>query len=301
MVHDIFALSTRLKLPAIIQSEAAECGLACLAMVAGFHGYKTDLLTLRQRFATSLKGMTLADMVGIADVLGMAARGLRLEPEEMGELKLPCVLHWDMNHFVVLAELGREGVVIHDPARGRREVSWAEVSKHFTGIALELAPTPAFRKAEEKQNIPLRMLLADMPGLGHAVWQIFLLALVLEVLAILSPMLTQWMVDGVLVSADRELLKVLVAGSLVLVLTQLPSQGDQNFVRQRLAANAKKPGFPGFFVNSCQISFWTGLPACSWRSTASWRAIRHRRFRSGARRSGDDGRSCLDSWSCLPE
>lgn len=209
------------KLPVLLQSEAAECGLACLAMIAGFHGYRTDLLSLRRRFTTSLKGMTLADMVGIADTLGLAGRGLRLEPDEMSALALPCILHWDMNHFVVLTEVDHKGIVIHDPARGRYHLNWMEVDGAFTGIALELTPTPTFRKAEVKQAIPLRHLLADMPGLWHAAWQIFMLALILEVLAILSPMFTQWMVDGVLVSADRELLKVLVAGSVLVVLVNV--------------------------------------------------------------------------------
>lgn len=209
------------KLPILLQSEAAECGLACLAMIAGFHGYRTDILTLRRRFSTSLKGMTLADMVSIADTLGLAGRGLRLEPQEMQALKLPCVLHWDMNHFVVLAEVGRKGIMVHDPARGRRQLDWSEVDKSFTGVALELTPTQAFKKAEIKQYIPLRSLLTEMPGLGHAAWQIFMLAFILEILAILTPLLTQWMIDGVLVSADRDLLKVLVAGSIVLVLVNV--------------------------------------------------------------------------------
>ncbi|MEC5205318.1 ATP-binding cassette subfamily B protein RaxB [Vogesella perlucida] len=206
------------KLPVLLQSEAAECGLACLAMVASFHGYRSDLLTLRCRFSTSLKGMSLVDMVSIADTLGLAGRAFRLEPDEMRELVLPCVLHWNMNHFVVLAKVHRKGITVHDPAHGFRQIEWSEVDKAFTGIALELTPTPAFRKAEIKQNIPLRGLLKDIPSLWHVAWQIFMLALILEILSILSPMLTQWMIDGVLVSADRELLKVLVIGSVALVI-----------------------------------------------------------------------------------
>lgn len=218
---DIHTLFGPRKLPVMLQTEAAECGLASVAMVAAFHGYQSDLLTLRQRFPTSLKGMTLADMVRIADSLCLSSRALRLELDEMGQLKLPCILHWNLNHFVVLAKVEKGGIVIHDPATGRLHVKWEEVSRSFTGIALELNPTAQFRKAEVKQQVPLRSLLSGLSGLRHTVLQIFLLALVLELLAIVSPLFTQWMVDGVLLSADRDMLKVLVAGSLLVVISQV--------------------------------------------------------------------------------
>jgi ATP-binding cassette subfamily B protein RaxB len=86
----------------ILQTEAAECGLACLAMVAGAHGLDTDLATLRQRFSVSLKGATLVDLVRIADALKLQSRAVRAELDELPQLPTPCILHWDMNHFVVL-------------------------------------------------------------------------------------------------------------------------------------------------------------------------------------------------------
>src|SRR6185503_13862557 len=93
------------RLPVILQTEAAECGLACLAMVAGFHGLRTDLSTMRRRFSVSLKGATLKNLIEIAKALQLASRPLKLDLEHLKALKLPCVLHWDMNHFVVLESL----------------------------------------------------------------------------------------------------------------------------------------------------------------------------------------------------
>jgi len=209
------------RLPVVLQTEAAECGLAALCMVAGFHGYRTDLLSLRQRHGTSLKGMTLADMVRIADQMGLASRALRLEPEEMHQLGRPCILHWDMRHFVVLASVEHTGIVIHDPACGRRHVPWIQVSRSFSGIALELIPTEQFCIRTEKRNLPWRDLLAGARGLRHSLWQIFMLAFVLELLALISPLFTQWLVDGVLLSADRDMLALLVVGFLLVVLGQV--------------------------------------------------------------------------------
>lgn len=81
------------RLPAVLQTEAAECGLACIAMVAGYFGWHGDLAELRRRFGLSLKGATLKDLVATADRVGFASRPVRLELEELSLLKTPCVLH----------------------------------------------------------------------------------------------------------------------------------------------------------------------------------------------------------------
>ena len=209
------------RLPMLLQTEAAECGLACLAMVASHHGHRSDLPTLRQRFSLSLKGVTLADMVAMAGRLQLNARALRAELEHLPDLQLPCVLHWDLNHFVVLKQVRRGGVVIHDPARGVRRMPLAEVSRHFTGVVLELAPQPDFRRRTERQAVTLRQLLGRVTGLKRSLLQIFTLALALEAFLLLTPFFMQWVVDGVLVSADRDLLVTLGIGFGLLVLIQV--------------------------------------------------------------------------------
>ena len=138
--------SGRHKLPLILQSEASECGLACLAMIASFYGRRIDLNTLRRQHLFSLNGVTLKSLVEIARHLRLASRAVRLEPEHLKQLKLPAVLHWDMNHFVVLKSVKKSGLVLHDPASGEKRMSWAEATKHLTGVALELTPTSDFER-----------------------------------------------------------------------------------------------------------------------------------------------------------
>jgi ATP-binding cassette subfamily B protein RaxB len=209
------------RLPMMLQTEAAECGLACLGMVAAFHGLRTDLPTLRQRFALSLKGATMADLVRMAEQLQLNPRAVRAELEHLPQLELPCVLHWDLNHFVVLASVRGNTAVIHDPARGVRRVSIAELSRHFTGVVLELTPQADFRPRTEEQEVTLRQLLGRVTGLKRSLLQIFLLALALEAFVLLSPFYLQWVVDGALVSADRELLVTLGIGFALLVAIQV--------------------------------------------------------------------------------
>ena len=212
---------TRRRLPMILQTEGAECGLACLAMIAARHGFDSDLATLRRRFSVSMKGATMADLVRVAGQLHLNPRAVRVEMEHLPQLELPCVLHWDLNHFVVLKEISGGRAVIHDPARGVRRLPMDEVSRHFTGIALELTPEADFRPGVEKQTVGLRQLLGRVSGLKRSLAQIFLLALALEAFVLLTPFYLQWVVDGVLVSNDKDLLVTLGIGFGLLVLIQV--------------------------------------------------------------------------------
>lgn len=210
----------RRRLPVILQTEAAECGLASLAMIARYHGHDVDLPSLRRKHSTSLKGANLARVMELAAQLGFETRPLRLELDELPELKTPCILHWDLNHFVVLKWAGQQGAVIHDPARGVRKLSNAEISKHFTGVALECTPSADFKPVKARESISLRALTGKIKGLPRALIQIFALALALEVFALVGPFYMQWVLDQVLVSADKSLLALLGIGFIAVVIFQ---------------------------------------------------------------------------------
>jgi ATP-binding cassette, subfamily B, bacterial CvaB/MchF/RaxB len=206
----------------ILQTEAAECGLACLAMIANYHGYQTDMHTLRQRFALSLRGATLKQVMDMAQGLKLSARPLRLDLKEMNQLQLPCILHWELNHFVVLKKVlsNNKSVIILDPARGERTIGADELSKCFTGVALELAPMADFVQKKEQRTIKITQLLGKVVGLKRSLVQIFALALALEAFAIVSPFFMQWVVDGAIVAADSNLLTLLCIGFGLLMVIQ---------------------------------------------------------------------------------
>ncbi len=204
----------------ILQSEVAECGLACLAMIASAHGTAVTLPELRRRFPAALKGMKLRDVLEVAAGLGFSGRPLKLELSSLGKLALPCVLHWDMNHFVVLTRVRRDAVTVLDPAVGERRLSLDEVSSHFTGVAVELTPNAEFKPAAPPPRVSLGALTGKVLGLHRSLTQIALVALVLELFAIVAPLCNQLIVDDVLTSGDRDLLKVLIAGFGLLLVTQ---------------------------------------------------------------------------------
>jgi ATP-binding cassette subfamily B protein RaxB len=226
----------RARVPLLLQSEAAECALACLAMVVGAHGLRTDLATLRQRFSLSLKGATMADLVRMAGELRFNPRALRVEPQQLEQLALPCVLHWDLNHFVVLTEVKGQTFTLHDPARGLRRLKLSELSEHFTGVALELTPGADFAPKVERQAVKLSQLVGPVRGLKRSIGQIVLLALALEAFVLGSPFLLQWVVDDVVVSNDRDLLLTLGIGFSLLVLLQVTAAALRSWAVLHLSA-----------------------------------------------------------------
>ncbi|PWB78825.1 MAG: ABC transporter [Methylocystaceae bacterium] len=209
------------RLPVILQAEAAECGMACLAMILGYYGHLVDLGTLRRRQLISLKGSTMRDLIVLAGSVGLATRALRLEIQDFPRLRKPCVLHWGLNHFVVLDSVGKKSITIHDPARGRRTVSLDEVSREFTGVALEAAPSASFIKKDERNSLRLRHLFGNMSGFGASLVQIFLLSLGIELATLLMPIGSQIIIDEVIISADRDLLLIVALGLGLLLLVNL--------------------------------------------------------------------------------
>lgn len=217
---DALQFGWRRRLPVMLQTQAAECGLACVGMIASYHGHDLDLVSLHRRFSPSLKGATLDDVMLIASRLDLTSRALRLELDELGKLRLPCILHWDMSHFVVLKSVSRGKITIHDPARGAYDVPLAEVSDHFTGIALELMPSPSFTRTKARESISMANLVGSVTGIRAAFAQVLLLSVALEVFGIVTPFYMQWVMDQVLVSADADLLTLLAVGFLLVVLFQ---------------------------------------------------------------------------------
>lgn len=243
----------RRRVPMVLQTEAAECGLACLAMVAGAWGLDTDLPTLRERFHLSMKGATAADVCDMGAALHLAPRALRAELDQLEQLCLPCVLHWDLNHFVVLIALKGQQATIHDPARGVRRMSLSALSPHFSGVALEFAPTADFVPRRERQPIRIHDVLGRVTGLKRAIGQVLVLALGLEVLMLLSPFFLQWVVDGVLVTGEREFLVTLGVGFGGLVLLQAMTSAARSWAVLHLSSTLKLQWLGNVFAHLLRL------------------------------------------------
>ncbi|HHJ4611919.1 TPA: peptidase domain-containing ABC transporter [Raoultella ornithinolytica] len=208
----------RRRVPVIHQTETSECGLACLAMICGHFGKNIDLISLRRKFNLSARGENLAGINSIAEQLGMVTRALSLELDELGALKTPCILHWDFSHFVVLVSVKRNRYLLHDPARGRRNVGLEEMTRYFTGVALEVWPGSEFSVETTQNRIHLRSLINSIYGIKSTLAKIFCLSVVIEAINLVMPVGTQLVMDHAIPAGDRGLLTLISAGLMFFIL-----------------------------------------------------------------------------------
>lgn len=217
-IINLLDLRWQRRVPVIHQTETAECGLACLAMICGHFGKNIDLIYLRRKFNLSARGATLAGINGIAEQLGMATRALSLELDELRVLKTPCILHWDFSHFVVLVSVKRNRYVLYDPARGIRYISREEMSRYFTGVALEVWPGSEFQSETLQTRISLRSLINSIYGIKRTLAKIFCLSVVIEAINLLMPVGTQLVMDHAIPAGDRGLLTLISAALMFFIL-----------------------------------------------------------------------------------
>lgn len=199
----------RLRVPLILQAEAVECGLACIAMIAGYHGQHVSLAELRHFRPVSLKGLAMPGIIDVAASLQLQARAVRLECAELKQLRLPCILHWRMNHFVVLERVTSFGVRIADPAIGRVGLSHRQCSSLFTGVALELLPTRDFAPRCLRHRLKIADLLRGRRGVIGPLAQILALSLAIQLFALAMPAYLQLAIDRVVPARDGQLLALL--------------------------------------------------------------------------------------------
>ncbi len=205
-------LLRRQRVRLVRQTELAECGLASLAMVANYHGMDVDLGTLRRRFEPSLRGAALKSLIAIADRMNLTPRAVKLPLEQLRNLHLPAVLHWDMNHYVVLEAVRGDKLLIHNPEGHSRWLPLSEVSHHFTGVALELRPADDFEPSHQRERLRLPQLWRRITGLKRALVQTLVLSLVMQAFVLASPYYMQVAIDSALPALDRDLLVVLALG-----------------------------------------------------------------------------------------
>lgn len=209
------------RVPVVHQTESSECGMACLAMIGGHYGRNIDLLTLRRQFNLSARGTTLASVRSMGSQMGMETRALSLDLDGLSALKLPCILHWDFNHFVVLVSIRKGRFVIHDPALGRRTVGSAEMSQRFTGVALEVWPGSEFLPEAVKSRVKLRTLIHNIYGIRSTLAKIFCLSLVIETVSLVIPVGTQLVMDHAIPAGDRGLLTLICSGLMFFILLRV--------------------------------------------------------------------------------
>lgn len=213
-----FKLNTKPTLPVIKQTQFAECGHACIAMIANFYGHQLDLMSLRQIDEPSINGSTLLDLIRLLERLKLNARAIRVDLHDLKHVQCPAIIHWNMNHFVVLHSVKERYAVIHDPAVGKRKVSLQELSTSFTGIVLEVEKGIDFTAIQSINRLSIAQLFKSVHGLKRSLSVLLLLSLAIEILILINPFFLQYTTDHITQSNDLNNLSIVAFGFVLLTL-----------------------------------------------------------------------------------
>lgn len=228
-------ISKRIKL--IRQNEVAECGLASLVMIAQYHGIHITTMALRREYNLTSRGLTLRTLIKIANSIGLSARPIRVDLEHLGQITVPAILHWNLDHFVVLERARGSRFLIHDPASGSRWYSHAETSNHFTGVALEISANSNSFKSDIEPRLRINDLWTNLTGAPSAIFHFIFLSLIIQVLALATPFFTQIAIDEVVPSGDVGMLTSISILFAILMIFQVAAAFTQSFVQMSAGNN----------------------------------------------------------------
>lgn len=185
------------KTPTILQMEATECGAASLAMIMAYHGKYIPLEQMRIETAVSRDGINAAEIMRAAKRMGLECHGFRKEPENLKALDMPCIIHWNFDHFVVLEGFKGKNVFLNDPAIGRRKLTWEEFDQGFTGVVLTFKRTEKFIR-EKKRGIVVPFVKRRLKKHIPVILKLIYVGLLLVFPGMLLPVLSQFFIDDIL-------------------------------------------------------------------------------------------------------
>lgn len=218
------------------QAEAAECGLVSLAIVSALFGAPVSLSELRRTHPVSPRGLTLKQVIDIGGAIQLSGRAVRCDLKELPKLSTPAILHWGLNHFVVLQGLKGARAVIVDPATGRRTVDERELSAKFTGVAVEFSPTPLFEKRPAISPLKVSSLIQFTPKLKAGLTQVLILSLLLQAYVVISPFYMQLAIDEAAMKGDLDLLLTLALGFGIFATFNAVAEGFRSVALQAVSS-----------------------------------------------------------------
>ena len=243
----------RKRVPVILQSEAAECGLACVAMLATHWGRNTSVSEIRRNNAVSLKGATLRSIVTMCSELGLKARPIKVSLSELKSLPEPSIIHWDLKHFVILESISRGRARIIDPQIGALSLSIEEVSRHFTGIAVEVAPASGFERGAGTPDPSLRSVIGTTRGLSYGIARLVAVSILIQLLLLAAPLYMQLAIDEAASSGDLHLLTILAAGFASLLVLRTGLSALRSWLGSLLAVDFGSQWMRNVFVHMLRL------------------------------------------------
>jgi len=248
----------RFKTPTIMQMEAVECGAASLAMILGFYERWVSLEELRVKCGVSRDGSKASNILKAARSYGMIAKGFNKEPKDLRAMKLPMVVFWNFNHFLVVEGFRDGKVYLNDPAAGERVVSDEEFDLSFTGVVLTFQPEAEFKKGGQKQSV-LEALKRRFVGLNDAILYLVLVGVALVLPGLVIPVFSSVFIDKFLVSGMQDWLKPLILGIFITAFLRVSLTWLESYYLLRVRTQISLASASKFFwhVLRLPVEFYT--------------------------------------------
>lgn len=241
------------RLPVLLQSDDGSCGRTCIAMMAGYWGNQKLAQQILDESSTTRRGVSLATLIETASSFHFNARAVRLELAQLASVRAACILHWNFEHFVVLRSVRGDVATIHDPAVGVRKLSLEELSRHFTGVALEVTPSDSFVEQEAPPRIRIRQILGRVAGLRRGILGVFLLAVLVQLLLLLGPLLLQLVVDTAIPDSDKGLAAIICLGYIASIFLQTATSAVKQWLMTVMATELNSQWLSNGFAHLLRL------------------------------------------------
>lgn len=206
------------QLPIIKQVQLSECGHVCIAMISHYHGHALTLQALRELEEPAINGSNFLDLIRILERLKFNTRAIRLDIMDLHQVQCPAIIHWNMNHFVVLKSVHSNHAIIHDPAFGKRKIPLSELSKSFTGLVLEVEKAAHFKPMMSSKPLKIMDLFKRIQGMKNSLLILLILSLTIESFILLNPIFLQYITDQVVSSNNLNNLYTIALAFVLLTL-----------------------------------------------------------------------------------
>ncbi len=240
--------------PFFAQQSASDCGAACLVMVARYWGKRFSVNRLRElanvnRSGSSMRGLSIA-----AESIGFNPGPVKVSLKQLAKQKLPAIVHWEGNHYIVVYEITPKNVVVGDPALGQKTLTHKEFQAGWTGYALLLQPTAMFKNTQEEQNdTGFWQFLELVKPHSLILLEIFLASVFIQIFGLITPLFTQILLDRVVVQRSETTLTAIGLGLLIFRLFSVATTGLRVYLLEHTANKIDQALIVGFINHTFRL------------------------------------------------
>ena len=238
--------------PFFAQHSASDCGAACLVMVGRYWGKNFSINRLRDIANVDRHGASVRGLAAAAESLGFAVRPIKASLDKLAEQSLPAIAHWEGKHYIVVYEIGKKYVIVGDPAIGQRRLSVREFQAGWTGYALLMQPTLGLKEAQEVKQ-PLWQFFELVKPHWLVLIEVFLASIVVQVFGLVTPMLTQLLLDRVVVQRSTTTLTAVGSGLLIFGLFRVAMTGLRQYLLDHTANRIDMALIVGFIRHTFRL------------------------------------------------